>query len=153
LTFNERGLAHKAKGDVDRTIADLNEAIRLNSGNAGIHYNRGHMLIEKGDLDRASADFDEPIRLGPNSIITTAKDDAITRLTIDRIKANYFGIRRPNEVPDQFCGRRVRLRALHTFHRDEPYMVVRLYLAWARSGQQADAMELQSNTSALKQTD
>jgi hypothetical protein len=31
--------------------------------------------------------------LGPNSIIAIAKDDAITRLTIDRIKANYFGIR------------------------------------------------------------
>ncbi len=93
LTFNERGLAYKAKGDLDRAIADLNEAVRFNSSNADIHYNRGHMLMEKGDLDRAIADFDEAIRLGPDSIIATAKDDAITRLTVDRIKANYFGIR------------------------------------------------------------
>jgi tetratricopeptide (TPR) repeat protein len=115
LTFNERGLAYKAKGDVDRAIADLNEAIRLNSGNADIHYNRGHMLMEKGDLDRAIADFDEAIRLGPNSIIAIAKDDAITRLTIDRIKANYFGIRgQAKFLLTSFADARVGLRALHT---------------------------------------
>ena len=115
LTFNERGLAYKAKGDVDRAIADLNEAIRLNSGNADIHYNRGHMLMEKGDLDRAIADFDEAIRLGPNSIIAIVKDDAITRLTIDRIKANYFGIRgQAKFLLTSFADARVGLRALHT---------------------------------------
>lgn len=115
MIFNERGLADKAKGDVDRAIADLNEAIRLNSGNADIHYNRGHMLMEKGDLDRAIADFDEAIRLGPNSIIAIAKDDAITRLTIDRIKANYFGIRgQAKFLLTSFADARVGLRALHT---------------------------------------
>jgi lipoprotein NlpI len=39
------------------------------------------------------------------------------------------------------------------FHPDEPYVVLRLYLARARSGLQTGATELQSNASALKQSD
>jgi hypothetical protein len=71
--------------------------------------------METGDLDRAIADFDEAIRLGPNSIIAIAKDDAITRLTIDRIKAHYFGIRgQAKFLLTSFADARVGLRALHT---------------------------------------
>src|SRR5271155_3067561 len=59
LTFNERGLAYKAKGDVVDAPSPIATRRSGLISNADIHYNRGHRLMEKGDLDRATADFDE----------------------------------------------------------------------------------------------
>ena len=55
------------KGDLDRAIADFNEAIRLDPDpkDARAYNNRGHAWRNKGDLDRAIADYSEAIRLDP----------------------------------------------------------------------------------------
>jgi tetratricopeptide (TPR) repeat protein len=154
LTFNERGLAYKAKDDLDRALADFNEAVRLNSDNADIHYNRGNVFMKKGDLDHAIADLDEAIRLGPANIVAIAKDDAITRIAIDRIKADYFGARgQAKFLQANFEDAASDYARFVQFHRDEPYTILRLYLARARSGQPSGAAELESSAAALKQPD
>jgi tetratricopeptide (TPR) repeat protein len=58
-----RGIAWKAKGDLDRAIADYTEAIRLDPQHERAYVNRGNAWQAKGDLDRAIADYDEAIRL------------------------------------------------------------------------------------------
>jgi tetratricopeptide (TPR) repeat protein len=53
--------------DVDRAIADMNEAIRLNPKDAGTYNDRGFIYYDGlGEFDLAIADFSEAIRLDPN---------------------------------------------------------------------------------------
>ena len=65
LLYLYRGYMLVAKGERDRGIADYDEAIRLDPGNARAHHNRGFAHQDKHDLDRAVADFSETIRLDP----------------------------------------------------------------------------------------
>jgi lipoprotein NlpI len=74
VLYNNRGVAYHEKADVgrgfliddlDRAIADYDEAIRLEPKFARAHNNRGLSYRQKGDLDRAIADCDEAIRLDP----------------------------------------------------------------------------------------
>jgi tetratricopeptide (TPR) repeat protein len=53
------------KGDPDRAIAALDEAIRLDPKDASAYANRAAADLRKGDYDRAIADLDEAIRLNP----------------------------------------------------------------------------------------
>jgi tetratricopeptide (TPR) repeat protein len=53
------------KKDVDRALADCNEAIRLNPTRASGYYNRGLAWESKHEYDKAIADFTEAIRLDP----------------------------------------------------------------------------------------
>src|SRR5262249_46823091 len=61
--YNNRGFEDRTKGDLDRAIADYNEAIRADPERAEPYNNRGRVHHVKGDLDRAIADFNEAIRL------------------------------------------------------------------------------------------
>jgi tetratricopeptide (TPR) repeat protein len=54
------------KGDYDRAIADLTEAIRLDPKYVWAYASRGEAYRMKGDYDRAIADLTEAIRLDPN---------------------------------------------------------------------------------------
>ncbi len=63
--FNNRGAAYFLKGDLDRAMADDNEAIRLDPDDAVAFNNRGTVYQAKEDLDRAIADYNETIRLDP----------------------------------------------------------------------------------------
>jgi len=65
IAQHKRGLAYRNKGDFDRAIADLSEAIRLDPKYAEAYYGRGLAYGNKGDLDRAIADYSEAIRLDP----------------------------------------------------------------------------------------
>jgi tetratricopeptide (TPR) repeat protein len=65
IAYNNRGFVWQDKGDLDRAIADYNEAIRLDPKQANAYRNRGNAWREKGDLDRAIADLNEAIRLDP----------------------------------------------------------------------------------------
>ena len=65
--FNYRGVAYKAKGDLDHAIADYTEAIRRDPDHAAAYNSRGIAYKAKGDVDKAIADYDQAIRLNPNS--------------------------------------------------------------------------------------
>ncbi len=57
----------RRKGAVDRAIADLDEAIRLDPLYARAYVERGLAFQDKGDLERAIADHSEAIRREPAS--------------------------------------------------------------------------------------
>jgi lipoprotein NlpI len=63
--YTYRGNGYRDKNDLDRAIADFNEAIRLDPKDAVVFSLRGGVLSAKGDLDRAIADYNEAIRIDP----------------------------------------------------------------------------------------
>jgi tetratricopeptide (TPR) repeat protein len=63
--YNERGLTHLARGDLDQAIADYTEALVLEPEHAGAYLLRGNAHSERGDSEQALADFGEAIRLNP----------------------------------------------------------------------------------------
>jgi lipoprotein NlpI len=70
IACNNRGLAYRDKGELDRAIDDFNEAIRINplpasTTHVNVFSNRGLAYRDNGELDRAIADFNEAIRLDP----------------------------------------------------------------------------------------
>jgi lipoprotein NlpI len=65
INYGNRGKAYEDKGDFDRAIADYNQAISINPGNATFYNNRGIAYRGKGDLDRAIADYNQAISLNP----------------------------------------------------------------------------------------
>jgi len=71
IACNNRGLAYRDKGELDRAIADFNEAIRLDPEFALAYNNRGLAYRDKGEFDRAIADFNEAIRINPLPASTT----------------------------------------------------------------------------------
>lgn len=64
--FNNRGDAHRKKGDLEGALRDLAEAVRLRPDFAVAIGNRGLVRHSKGDLDGAIRDFDRAIQLKPN---------------------------------------------------------------------------------------
>ncbi|MCZ6624588.1 MAG: tetratricopeptide repeat protein [Deltaproteobacteria bacterium] len=56
LAYYNRGIARKAKGDLNGALKDYGEAIRLNPDDADAYYNRGIARDDKGDLDGAAQD-------------------------------------------------------------------------------------------------
>ena len=67
-TFRDRVIDWAGKVDLDRDIADLDEAIRLAPNDGEAHRRRGNLWGRKGDTDRALADYAEAIRIDPNDI-------------------------------------------------------------------------------------
>ena len=66
LAYYKRGTAYCNKGEYDRAIADLTNAVRLNPDDAkGVIYNRGVANGRKGDDDRAIADYTKAIQINP----------------------------------------------------------------------------------------
>ena len=63
--YNRRGLVWREKGEHDIAIADYNEAIRIDPGEATYWSNRGACWAVKKVHDKAIADYSEAIRLNP----------------------------------------------------------------------------------------
>ena len=61
-----RGWRYGAKGEYDRAIADLDQAIRLKPDYNQAFRDRGRVYHIKGEYDRAIADFNQAIRLRPD---------------------------------------------------------------------------------------
>ena len=64
--YYNRGIAKRAKGDLDGAIADYTKAIELKPDYAVAYSNRGAAKQAKGDLDGAIADFTKAIELKPD---------------------------------------------------------------------------------------
>ena len=69
IALHIRGNAWTAKGDIDRAIADYDEAIRLNPRNVFALSNLGNAWSMKGDVDHAIAAFTAAIRVDPRFAI------------------------------------------------------------------------------------
>jgi tetratricopeptide (TPR) repeat protein len=65
--FNDRGLAHRAKGEPERAIADYSRAIEIDRNYVVAYRNRAVALGDKGDFDGAIADTDVLARIEPKS--------------------------------------------------------------------------------------
>src|SRR5262249_36740974 len=76
--YNNRALAYRRKGDLNRAIADASEAIRLDPKYAWAYNNRALAYRRKGDLNRAIADATEATAPDPNYTWPTAHRAART---------------------------------------------------------------------------
>jgi tetratricopeptide (TPR) repeat protein len=65
LAHLNRANGYQFKGDNDKAIADYDQSIGFNPGDARAFYSRGNAYSSKGRHDRAIADFNEAIRLNP----------------------------------------------------------------------------------------
>ena len=69
--FLQRGIAHHALQDIERALSDYDEAIRLDTGNALAHVDRGVLLAtRKANMRRAIAAFDQALSLVPDNAET-----------------------------------------------------------------------------------
>jgi tetratricopeptide (TPR) repeat protein len=66
IAYTNRGSAHYNKRDLDRAIADYDEAIRLNPKFAKSYYNRGVAREKKRSLQEALSDFEAYAQLVPS---------------------------------------------------------------------------------------
>ena len=66
-SLQERAEVRLRKGQYDRAIGDLDEAIRLGVGNADVFYDRADAWIGHGNLASALCDMNEGIRLDPRN--------------------------------------------------------------------------------------
>jgi tetratricopeptide (TPR) repeat protein len=65
VAYTSRGVEWRAKGQLDRAIADHTQAIKRDPNLSEAFYNRGNAYGDKGENDRAIADYDQAIRLNP----------------------------------------------------------------------------------------
>src|SRR5262249_43553874 len=73
VPYDNRGWAYIAKGEFERAIRDLDEAIRLNPRLATAYDKRGWAYAAKGDNDRAIADLSEAVRISPRFFVAYSK--------------------------------------------------------------------------------
>lgn len=64
--FNNRGMAYRAKGELDRAIQDYSQAIKLNGKLALLYNNRGVAYDRKSEFDRAIQDYEQALKLKPS---------------------------------------------------------------------------------------
>src|SRR5262249_28960989 len=86
-----RGEAWRLKGDLDRSIADLDKAIQANPTSALFHTYRGDAWRYKGEFDKAFADFNDALRSQPE-FVAAFVGRALThekKGDIDKAKADF----------------------------------------------------------------
>lgn len=65
--YINRAAAYRAKGDLDRALAELGKALRLNRKSSRALLDRASIYLAKGDLNRAIADYTGAIAARPKS--------------------------------------------------------------------------------------
>lgn len=65
LSYINRGIAHRAMGNLDAAIKDYDAAIEITPGIAVAYNNRGNAYRDKGEYDLAIKDYDLAIKLEP----------------------------------------------------------------------------------------
>jgi lipoprotein NlpI len=177
--FSGRGKSYARKGDHDRAIADLTEALRLEPDNFSDFLWRGTSYFVKKDYDRSIADYTESNRLvqkfspGSSDGLSQRATAYTAKGDYDRAIADYTAVMAKDgetdykkEVTYIFSKRgRVNLFAANygaaasdfgrylQGHPDDADSALWLYLARARSGKQTAREELEANAAKLKQPD
>jgi tetratricopeptide (TPR) repeat protein len=78
--YNNRGLAHSARGEYDRGIIDFDRAIQLDPKLAAAYNNRANAYRSKGDYDHAVADYSQAVRLDPKDAVAyDGRGNALSR--------------------------------------------------------------------------
>jgi tetratricopeptide (TPR) repeat protein len=68
IAYNNRANAYIHKGDNDRAIKDLTEALRLRPNYATAFYNRAIAYINKGATQKGIQDYDQALRINPKYV-------------------------------------------------------------------------------------
>lgn len=63
--YNNRAIAHRAAGDLEKAAADYTKAIELRPENASFYVNRGNVFVDLKRHDDAIKDYDKAISLEP----------------------------------------------------------------------------------------
>jgi len=117
--FDSRANAYHRKGDDDRALPDYDEAIRLDPRYAIAFNNRGNLYSGRGEHERAIQDFDEALRLTPKFRIVLN----------NRARARFY--------QSDYAAAATDFAAALQLQPTDPYAVLWLFLARARSGQAA----------------
>ncbi|NET57562.1 MAG: tetratricopeptide repeat protein, partial [Symploca sp. SIO2E6] len=60
-----RGGAYYSKEELDKAIADYNQALKINPKDVEVYINRGNAYYQKGELDKAIADYNLALKINP----------------------------------------------------------------------------------------
>lgn len=109
VAYSNRGTALSAKGDDDKAIEDLNEAVRLDPQSAMAFNNRGLAWQKKKKYDQAIQDFTTAVEIEPK-LYTAYKSRGLAWLAkknFERSLADFDTAIRLNPTPvaDDFLGR------------------------------------------------
>jgi len=116
-TYTRRGIAYARKGQYDRAIEDLDQAIRINPNYVLALINRGLAYALMGQPDRAIEDLDQAIRINPY------RADAFNNRGVA-----YGGMGQPDRAIEDF-DQAIRLHPMYAF------ALSNRGLAYARKGQ------------------
>jgi tetratricopeptide (TPR) repeat protein len=86
-----RGKAYARTGDIDRCLADIEEAIRLDPTNAFAVGARGDVYLVRKDYERALADYSKAASLDPNNALVFVGRGMVYIATrdLDRAMADF----------------------------------------------------------------
>ena len=79
--YSDRGFLRMQKGDLDRALADLNEAARIDSSNFYAFWNRGAVYAAKSDYGRAQEDLTTALALNPDKSSKAKIEEALNAVT------------------------------------------------------------------------
>ena len=68
LAYGFRGGGHLNKGDKDKAIADLSQALRLKPNPSDAHLFSGLLHVAKEEQDKGIVEFDEALRVDPKNV-------------------------------------------------------------------------------------
>jgi Flp pilus assembly protein TadD len=99
IAFNSRGAAYQSKGEVDRAIADYDQAIGLKPDYAQAYENRARAFVSKGDYTRAVADVTKAGELTPKMAVKTKAVPLATQTQPQKAVAKPVVPEKPAEKP------------------------------------------------------
>ncbi len=76
INYYHRGLAHQSVGDLNKAIADYDQAIEIAPEAAAYYVIRGNARNDEGEYEKAIADYDEAIRIEPSGAAYHGRGDA-----------------------------------------------------------------------------